>query len=66
MDGVIVNGSVLCGVMVGVVYANVVDRAVVHLSGENNDYAIIIYLLNPRCVKVISLFMNCCFIELAE
>ena len=66
MDGVIVNGSVLCGVMVGVVYANVVDRAVVHLSGENNDYAIIIYLLNPRCVKVIYLFMNCCFIELAE
>jgi hypothetical protein len=66
VDGVIVNGSVLCGVMVGVVYANVVDRAVVHLSGENNDYAIIIYLLNPRCVKVIYLFMNCCFIELAE
>ena len=66
MDGVIVNGSVLCGVMVGVVYANVVDRAVVHLSGENNDYAIIFYLLNPRCVKVIYLFMNCCFIELAE
>ena len=66
MDGVIVNGSVLCGVMVGVVYSNVVDRAVVHLSGENNDYAIIIYLLNPRGVKVIYLFMNCCFIELAE
>jgi hypothetical protein len=66
VDGVIVNGSDLCGVMVGVVYSNVIDRAVVHRSGENNDYAIIIYLLNSRCVKMIYLFMNWCFFELAE